>query len=177
MTGRVDHEIFIFRFRKYCNRFLGKFNCSQQSKGSGNNSFDKSRKIGIYSFAIWDDKDKETFKTMLFADITKTYNINIDLELLFSVPDIIKISGFDPKMKPNEFIKSYGKELSFIQFSKKKFGGNGNETFLIDDLVEDTYIESKNIKITMLNPIRVDKNYQPSTLALSLPNVSVSQSG
>ncbi|MCB1158878.1 MAG: hypothetical protein H7A25_26660 [Leptospiraceae bacterium] len=134
-------------------------------------------KIGIYSFAIWDDKDKETFKTMLFADITKTYNINIDLELLFSVPDIIKISGFDPKMKPNEFIKSYGKELSFIQFSKKKFGGNGNETFLIDDLVEDTYIESKNIKITMLNPIRVDKNYQPSTLALSLPNVSVSQSG
>lgn len=117
------------------------------------------QKIGIYSFAIW--KDKEIFKTMLFAEISKTYNIEIDLELLYSVPDIIKICGFEPKMKPNEFIKSYGKELSFIQFSKKKFGGNENEIFLIDDLVEDTYLETKNIKVTMLNPIRVENKFQP----------------
>ena len=35
----------------------------------------KPDKVGIYSFAIWNKKDKETFRILLLDELSKVYNI------------------------------------------------------------------------------------------------------
>ncbi len=108
-------------------------------------------KVGIFSFAIWNEADKDKFFLSLMNSLNQLYNIQIDPNLVYSLEEVKQAVAGNIKLSNNDFIKCFGKDLAFIKFSRDKF--IGHDLYLIDDLVEFTNIETDSIKITLLNPI------------------------
>ena len=107
--------------------------------------------IGIYSFAIYDDKDRTVFTNSIKQEIESSLHIKIESSFVFTVSEIAETVLNKKSPDIQSFIQEYGKQKSFEQFIHQKFQ-SGNFT-LIDELVEnlDLY-ENQILSIHFLNP-------------------------
>lgn len=102
--------------------------------------------VGIYSFAIYDEQDRNIFLKIMKQEIENTLHIKIEPSLIFTVLEIAKTVLKMQTGDVQKFIQTYGKQKSFQEFIKQKF--QEGEFILIDDLVEN--FEIPNIKF--INP-------------------------
>ena len=104
--------------------------------------------IGIFSFAIWDDKDRDTFNFKFKANIESTFGIKIShvptkQELFQAIKKNHKCQfTFD------DFFDFWGKENGFSDWVRATQTGTH---ILIDDMVEDCEMKFKNCHIIMKN--------------------------
>lgn len=107
--------------------------------------------IHIYSFAIWHDKDRDEFTQFLLPYIKRRMGVNISF-----IPTVEEIANvldgvFVSKPLEHRDMSKLGKQLTFIEYVKKKF--SKCECILIDDMVEDsihTFID-KRLSVRCIN--------------------------
>lgn len=107
--------------------------------------------VGIYSFAIYDEQDRNVFLNTIKEEIENTFHLKIEAALIFTVQEIAKTVLKMQTEDIQKFIQTYGKQRSFLEFVKEKFPEG--EFILIDDLVENLEIEN----IKLVNPF-INKN-------------------
>lgn len=91
-------------------------------------------KVSIFSFAIWDDKDKKVFETQLKPFLESALNVEIiEWPSVDEMIDII-LTHFCIKFDRHEFITVWGKSRAFFDFCKAT---QIEDCLLIDDVVTD----------------------------------------
>ena len=123
-------EPFIINQEKIFN-FLKEFPCDE---------------IGIFSFAIWDDKDRWFFSTHLKPHIEAIFGIGIarvptKQELFQAIKKNHKC-----KFSFEDFHDFWDKEKGFVDWIRVT---NSGTHILIDDMVEDCEMKFKNCEIIM----------------------------
>lgn len=99
------------------------------------------KEINIFSFAIWNDDDLETFDKWHRKGIED--NFDIIIKDVFTVEniakEILKLTGLS--LEVTEVITMFGKEKSFMDFVKSK---NFSKSVLVDDMIETGLFLRKN---------------------------------
>lgn len=114
-------------------------------------------RIGIYSFAIYTEEDKEIFFRTMKEEIENIFQCKIDSNLIFTVQEIADTIGKKKNQDVQSFIKSYGKQKSFQEFINQKFAEG--EFILIDDLVDNLAFFENKLHIQFINPfVKVHSN-------------------
>lgn len=106
-------------------------------------------RIGIFSFAIWNEKDKEVFINTLQKTIETKLGFNISPSLILTISDI-HTSCIDKKIKADmlDFFDFFGKDDAFFKWAKKQ----KEEVFvLFDDTIEDQCLVVNNKSIYTKN--------------------------
>ena len=91
--------------------------------------------IFIFSFAIWDEKDKETFNSQMKWRLEKFFGFTIvDVvtkdEVFQTIKNHRKIA-----MDEHDFTDFFNKENSFLEWARIKF--EDDKIFLFDDMVSN----------------------------------------
>ena len=102
--------------------------------------------IGIFSFAIWDDKDREVFEFQIKPRIEETFGIKIShvptkQELFHAIKKNHKC-----QFSFEDFHDFWDKEKGFVDWIRAT---NSGTHILIDDMVEDCEMKFKNCEIIM----------------------------
>lgn len=102
--------------------------------------------IGIFSFAIWDDKDREFFNFQMKMNIEETFGIKISrVSTKQELFQAIK-NNHRCQFSFEDFHDFWDKEKCFVDWIRKT---NFGTHILIDDMVEDCEIKFKNCNIIM----------------------------
>lgn len=96
-------------------------------------------RIGIFSFAIWSDEDRNRFNHLIKPFLEHHFNIVIDPTLIPTKPELFEsIRKHTRKtgliMDFNDFNDFWDKQLAFMDWIKIEHTGHN---ILIDDMVED----------------------------------------
>ena len=104
--------------------------------------------IGVFSFAIWNDKDREFFKDQIGPHLEKIFGIQIThIPTKQEVFQAIKKAN-KKQFDFDDFCDFWGKENGFSDWIRAT---NSGTHILIDDLVEDCEIFFKNSHIVLKN--------------------------
>ena len=102
--------------------------------------------IGIFSFAIWDDKDREIFNSQIKPRIEETFGIKIaHVPTKQEMFQAIK-KNHKCQFSFEDFFDFWGKENGFSDWIRAT---NTGTHILIDDMVEDCGMHFKNCNIAM----------------------------
>jgi hypothetical protein len=95
--------------------------------------------IGIFSFAIWDDEDRENFITKLSPQL-KEFGIEVSDSDVVPVENVAKtiLKNMRINLDSSEVINLWGKDRAFIDWCR--FEENGDHFVLIDDAVENCQV-------------------------------------
>ncbi|HMV42908.1 MAG TPA: hypothetical protein PK079_24860 [Leptospiraceae bacterium] len=107
-------------------------------------------KVGIYSYAIYDKKDLTIFQDTIQYELEKSFQINIDPSLVFTVEEIAETIKQTKNADVRKFIQEYSKQKSFYEFIKNKY--RNGKFILIDDLVDNSEVFLGDLNIQFLNP-------------------------
>ena len=137
ITNWVDREfININKLRQYINA----------------NSFTT---IGIFSFAIFSDKDKRNFTDTLCNDLEDVLQVKITDDLMPTAEEIIAMASrtrfISPPMPERDFFDFYSKRSGFEEYCLSTPEFANTECILIDDAVEDTRLILKDREVITLN--------------------------
>ena len=112
-----------------------------------------AKQVTIFSFAISDDKDKETFDQENFkCALEKMFEIEI---IAFpSVQEIMKVcmKHTGNHFEQHEFLSVWGKYRAFHDYCSAKH--SGESSVLLDDVVHDTEFYNKTTN-TRIHTIRI----------------------
>jgi hypothetical protein len=121
--------------------------------------FFKDREVesfSVFSFAIWDEKDRVFFCNNLKDSCESALQSKV--RSFPSVDDLVSIIGKRNRISidRHDLLQLFGKQNSFIEFcfnEAEKNPNHDNHFVLIDDVVIDCVIESKhlNLKIEIIN--------------------------
>jgi hypothetical protein len=110
----------------------------------------KPDKIGIYSFAIYNNDDLELFYKTIQPEIETTFHIKIESDLTYTVEEMVETILQRNDTDIRKFIQEYGKQKSFSEFIKRKY--KEGHFVLLDDLVDNTETLVGNLSIQFINP-------------------------
>lgn len=106
--------------------------------------------IGIYSFAIYDDRDRNYFLHSMKQEIEDSFHLKIETSLVFTVQEIANTILKAQVKDIQTFIQTHGKQNSFQEFIITKF--KEGEFVLIDDLVENIEVSIDQLNLQFINP-------------------------
>lgn len=112
----------------------------------------KPDELGVWSFAIWSEKDINTFNTNGIKEQLEQ-ELNYKFNSIFSIEEIREIvqeyEGFKYE-NVIEFIQLNGKHWSFVKYA---FLHKDTNFYLIDDCVPNMRIENtdNNVKVNLIN--------------------------
>lgn len=103
--------------------------------------------VSIFSFAIWNQKDKKEFFNNLKEPIERALDVNISVvptqeEIL---KDVVKFTGC--KWELHELSSVWGKHRSFFDFCQFNF--SNAKCVLVDDAVPNMVLVNKDKNLTM----------------------------
>ncbi len=111
-------------------------------------------RIGIFSFALWNEEDRTRFKTLIKPFLENRFNITIDSSLIPIKPELFKAISSHRKQKSGlcmdmmDFNDFWDKQQGFMDWIKIVHSGHN---ILIDDLVEDCTMTFPTCTIQMIN--------------------------
>ncbi len=124
------------------------YSCKKVSKWLDKNLSPKIDDLNIFSFAIYNDEDKETFHKILEPMLTVEMGYFFDKVL--TVDEIKKIVERNEKFSYEdrlEFVQLNGKQWSFIKYCRAVH--KNCECYLIDDMVENMTVKYDDIGLTI----------------------------
>jgi FMN phosphatase YigB (HAD superfamily) len=109
---------------------------------------DFNKNIFIYSWAIWNDQDREYGEHFLYPLLKEKYGLNVVGTITRNrLLEILKEKFF--YLDDSDFNEMYDKERSFIDYCRlTKKQGN---LYLVDDTVEDCIFKNKDFNIEFIN--------------------------
>ena len=121
--------------------------------------------VGIYSFAIWDQKDQHTFETHIKPTIELALGITV--KTWPTLQDFVRADReytgirFDPEFETHEFIQLRGKKDGFLHYVQHKY--NFKKAILIDDVVPNLTIidRDRDRTIELWNVDRLEYGIMP----------------
>lgn len=116
--------------------------------------------VGIYSFAIWDQKDQHTFEEQIKPSIEQALEITV--KTWPTLQDMVRADReftgirFDPEWETHEFIQLRGKKDGFVHYVQHRY--NFKTAILIDDVVPNLTIidRDRNRTIELWNVDRLN---------------------
>lgn len=115
-------------------------------------------KVGVLSFAIWNDTDLETFDRHLRSELEELFEIRFTTSLIFSVDNLRKefrkngLSFEDT----SEFLQVCKKDFTFFKILQSDRFRNCDVT-LLDDMVPDAILTFPDRVGRMVNVINLEK--------------------
>jgi hypothetical protein len=111
--------------------------------------------IGVFSFAIFSDKDKKNFSDTLQAELEKNLQVKVSDEWIPTVEEIIAMASrtrfISPPMPERDFFDFYSKRSGFEEYCLSTSEFANSKCILIDDAVEDTRLILKDREVITIN--------------------------
>jgi hypothetical protein len=104
--------------------------------------------VDIFSFAVWDDKDRQHFNTTMRSWIEREFKLRVDA--VWTVDEIrrIVLKQMCAHFDHSEFLSLWGKKRAFEEFCEATMP-DGTHTILVDDSVPNKVIFNKDRNLTI----------------------------
>jgi len=104
-------------------------------------------KLGIFSWAIWDDKDKQKFEDTLYKPISNAIGMQIDLDSIPSVDDLVTLFSTEgyTRHERQDIFDFYNKESAFIKYCRLHY--KEGSFILMDDVVTTFLYRTQELRV------------------------------
>lgn len=114
---------------------------------------------GLLSFAVWDEKDLNTFNKTLREPLEKTFGIEFSDPLMFIKTDLLiknRVWENKPFLDMNDFDDFFKKDTTMFALWKNEFQRPNTRVILLDDKVLNTSFKAldvENCELQTINPL------------------------